>query len=82
MTVEQIQDLTVNAVKIQLGGGALKTHLYTQTYTKRVDALYIPCGYQPLKFQQFDEKGNAKQHVARFIKTCNNARIDDNLMVK
>ena len=26
--------------------------------------------YQPPKFQQFDEKGNKKQHVAHFIETC------------
>ena len=50
MTVEKIQDLIRNAVKIQLGGGARKTHLYTKPYTKRVDALYMPRGYQPLKF--------------------------------
>jgi len=33
--------------------------------------------YQSLKLQQFDEKGNPKQNVAHFIKTCNNAGIDD-----
>jgi len=59
-----------------------KTHLYTKPYTKKVDALYMPCGYQPPKFQQFDRKGNPKQHVAHFIETCNNAGMDDDLMVK
>ena len=63
MTVEQIQDLIANAVTIQLGRGAHKTYLHTKPYTKRVDALYMPRGYQPLKFEQFDEKGNPKQHV-------------------
>jgi len=82
MTVEKIQDLIVNAVKIQLGGGAHKTHLYTEPYTKRVDALYKPRGYQPLKFQQFNRKGNLKQHVAHFIETCNNACTNHDLMVK
>jgi len=67
--VEQIQDLIANAVKIQLGEGACKTHLYTKPYTKRVDVLYMPCGYQPPKFQQFDGKGNPKQHVAHFTAT-------------
>ncbi|KAM0976329.1 hypothetical protein ACFX2C_019261 [Malus domestica] len=33
-------------------------------------------GYQPPKFMQFDGKGNPKQHVAHFIKTCNNAGIE------
>ncbi|KAL0291950.1 UNVERIFIED_CONTAM: hypothetical protein Scaly_2613000 [Sesamum calycinum] len=31
----------------------------------------MPMGYQPLKFQQFDGKGNPKRHVAHFIETCN-----------
>ena len=33
MTVEQIQDLIANAIKVQLGGGAGKNHLYTKPYT-------------------------------------------------
>ena len=60
MTVEQIQDSIGNAVMAQLGGGGRKTHLYTKPYTKRVDVLYMPRGYQPPKFQQFDRKGNPK----------------------
>ncbi|KAL0456182.1 UNVERIFIED_CONTAM: hypothetical protein Slati_0957400 [Sesamum latifolium] len=30
----------------------------------------MPMGYQPPKFQQFDGKGNPKQHVSHFIETC------------
>ena len=82
MTVKKIQDLIANAVKIQVGRGARKTHLYAKPYTKRVDALYMPYGYQPPKFQQLDEKGNLKQHVAHFIETYNNASMDNDLMVK
>jgi len=59
-----------------------KTHLYTKPYTKRVDALYMPRGYQSLKFQHFDVKGNPKHHVAHFIKPCNNASMDDHQMIK
>ncbi|KAA0056397.1 retrotransposon gag protein [Cucumis melo var. makuwa] len=33
----------------------------------------MPLGYQPLKFQQFDGKGNPKQHIAHFVETCENA---------
>jgi len=58
--VEQIQNLIANAVKAQLGGRSHKTHLYTKPYTKRIDALCMPHGYQPPKFQQFDGKGNPK----------------------
>ena len=82
MTIEQIQDLITNAVKVQLGEGSRKTHLYTKPYTKRVDAFCMPHSYQSPKFQQFDGKCNPKQHVAHFIETCNNARIDGNLIVK
>jgi len=50
MSVEQIQSLVANAVKVQLGGGSHKTTLYTKPYTKRIDALRMPHGYQPPKF--------------------------------
>ena len=33
----------------------------------------MPMVYQPPNFQLFDKKGNLKQHVAYFLKTCNNA---------
>ncbi|KAA0044977.1 ty3-gypsy retrotransposon protein [Cucumis melo var. makuwa] len=33
----------------------------------------MPLGYQPPKFQQFDGKGNPKQHIAHFVETCKNA---------
>ncbi|KAA0051508.1 ty3-gypsy retrotransposon protein [Cucumis melo var. makuwa] len=33
----------------------------------------IKAQYQPPKFQQFDGKGNAKQHIAHFVETCENA---------
>jgi len=51
MTVQQIQDLVANAIKAQLGGDMHKTHLYNKPYAKSIDALYMPHGYQPLKFQ-------------------------------
>ncbi|KAA0047389.1 ty3-gypsy retrotransposon protein [Cucumis melo var. makuwa] len=33
----------------------------------------MPLGYQPPKFQQFDGKGNPKQHIAHFVEICENA---------
>ncbi|KAK4400579.1 hypothetical protein Sango_1164000 [Sesamum angolense] len=42
----------------------------------------MPMGYQPPKFQQFDCKGNPKQHVAHFVETCNNARTYGDHLVK
>ena len=82
MTCEQIQELIANAVKTQLGVGSRKSHLYTKPYTKRIDALHMPYGYQPPKFNQFDGKGNPKQHVAHFIEMCNNAGTSSDLLAK
>ena len=42
----------------------------------------MPPSYQPPKFQQFDGKGNPKQHVAHFVETCNNAGMDGDLLTK
>jgi len=42
----------------------------------------MPYGYQPTKFNQFDGRGNPKQHVAHFIETCNNAGTGSDLLVK
>jgi len=82
MTTEQIQELIAKAVKTQLGVSSQKSHLYTKPYTKRIDALRMPYGYQPPKFNQFDGRGNPKQHVAHFIETCNNAGTGGDLLVK
>jgi len=76
MSVEQIQSFRANVINAQLGGGSHKTHLYTKPYTKRIDVLRMPHGYQPPKFNQFDGKGNPKQHVAHFIETCTNAGME------
>jgi len=82
MLVEHIQSLIANAIKAQLRGGSYKTHLYTKPYTKRIDALCMLHGYQPPKFNQFDGKGNPKQHVAHFVETCSNAGTEGDRLVK
>ena len=47
--------------------------IYAKSYTQRIDNLKMSKGYQPPKLQQFDGKGNTKQHIAHFIETCNAA---------
>ncbi|KAK4411746.1 hypothetical protein Sango_0247600 [Sesamum angolense] len=42
----------------------------------------MPMGYQPPKFQQFDGKGNPKQHVAHFVETYNNAGTYGDHLIK
>ncbi|XP_021727461.1 uncharacterized protein LOC110694603 [Chenopodium quinoa] len=74
--------MIVNAIKNQLGEGSREKKLYEKPYSKRISKLKIPKGYQPPKFQQFDGKGNPKQHIAHFIETCNNAGTAGDLLVK
>ena len=42
----------------------------------------MPQNYQPPKFQQFEGKGNPRQHVAHFVETYNNAGTYGDLIVK
>ena len=56
--------------------------MYSKPYTKRINSLRMPMGYQPPKFQSFDEKENPKQHVTHFVETCNNAGTNGDLLVK
>ncbi|KAL0284681.1 UNVERIFIED_CONTAM: hypothetical protein Scaly_2841400 [Sesamum calycinum] len=61
--------------------GKLKVISYLlQAYTPRIDSFKMPMGYQPPKFQQFDGKGNSKQHIA--FKTCNNGGTYGDHLVK
>jgi len=41
----------------------------------------MPLSYEPPKFQQFNGKGNPKQHIAYFVDTCNNIEIDGDLKI-
>ena len=82
LSVQQLQDIITNTVRAQYSGPSQSTLMYSKPYTKRIDNLRMPMGYQPPKFQSFDGKGNLKQHVAHFVETCNNAGIDGDLLVK
>ena len=74
--------MIANSIKAQYGGPSQTSLWYSKLYTKRIDNLRTPNGYQPPKFQQFDGKGNPKQHVAHFIETCENAGTRGDLLVK
>ena len=82
MSVEQIQNLIADAVTAHLGGDSHKAHLYKKPYTKRINALHMPQDYQPPKFNQFDGKGNPKQHIVRLVETCSDAGTEGNRLVK
>ncbi|KAL6181303.1 hypothetical protein ACLB2K_047958 [Fragaria x ananassa] len=72
MSFQQLQDIITNSIRAQYGGPSRDSLTYYKPYTKRINGLRMPLGYQPPKFQQFERKGNPKQHVAHFIETCNN----------
>ncbi|KAL0391458.1 UNVERIFIED_CONTAM: hypothetical protein Slati_4530900 [Sesamum latifolium] len=82
LSVQQLQEMIANTIKAQYSGSAQSSHVYSKPYSKWIDALRMPTSYQPPKLQQFDGKGNPKQHIAHFIETCNNAGTDSNLLVK
>ncbi|TYK09793.1 ty3-gypsy retrotransposon protein [Cucumis melo var. makuwa] len=80
LSVQQLQEMIANSIKTQYGGPAQTFSLYSKPYMKRIDNLRMPNGYQPPKFQQFDGKGNPKQHVAHFIETCETADMLEQLL--
>lgn len=82
ISIQQIQEMVSSAIKTYVGGGSHEIHLHTKPYTKRIDKLQMPTSYQPPNFQQFDGKGNPKQHIVHFIETCNSAGTEGDLLVK
>ena len=82
LSVQQLQDMITNTIRAQYGGSSTSSLTYSKPYTKRIDNMRMPNGYQPPKFLQFDGKGNPKQHIAHFIETCENAGTQGGLLVK
>jgi hypothetical protein len=81
-TTNQLKELIKEAITDQVESSIQPSYSYAKPYTQRIDLLKMPLSYQPPKFQQFDGKGNPRQHVAHFVETCNNAGTNGDLMVK
>ncbi|KAL0463424.1 UNVERIFIED_CONTAM: hypothetical protein Slati_0230000 [Sesamum latifolium] len=81
-SIAPVMEFIMGTIQNKLSGSSKSFMTYTKPYTQRIDDLKIPVGYQPPKFQQFDGKGNPKQHVAHFIETCNNAGTYGDHLVK
>jgi len=81
-TTNQLKELIKEAITDQVESSIQPSYSYVKPYTQRIDLLKMPLSYQPPKFQQFDGKGNPRQHVAHFVETFNNARTNGDLMVK
>ncbi|KAL0405087.1 UNVERIFIED_CONTAM: hypothetical protein Slati_3822600 [Sesamum latifolium] len=80
--VDQLKEFIEGTIRSKIEGSSKSSLTYSKPYTPRIDSLKMPMAYQPPKFQQFDGKGNPKQHVAHFVKTCNNAGTYDDHLVK
>ncbi|KAM2127083.1 hypothetical protein ACFX1R_007025 [Malus domestica] len=82
LSIQQLQEMITNTIKAQYEGSSYTSGLYSKPYSKKIDALRMPRGYQPPKFMQFDGKGNPKQHVAHIVETCNNAGTEGDYLAK
>ena len=74
--------MITSTIKVQYEWRPHDSTLYLKPYSKKIDALRMPRGYQPPKFMQFDGKGNPKQYIAHFIETCNNVGMEEGYFVK
>ncbi|KAL0294902.1 UNVERIFIED_CONTAM: hypothetical protein Sradi_6862300 [Sesamum radiatum] len=80
--VDQLKEFIEGTIRSKIEGCSKSSLTYSKPYTPRIDNLKMPMGYQPLMFQQFDGKGNPKQHVAHFVETCNNVGTYGDHLVK
>ncbi|KAL0361614.1 UNVERIFIED_CONTAM: hypothetical protein Sradi_3845900 [Sesamum radiatum] len=80
--VDQLKEFIEGTIRSKIEGSSKSSLTYSKPYTPRIDNLKMPMGYQPPKFQQFDGKGNPKQHAAHFVETCNNARTYGDHLIK
>ena len=69
--IDQLKNFIIEAIKDKFESSSNFSHIYAKPYTQRIDNLKMSEGYQPFNLQQFDGKGNLKQHITHFIKTCN-----------
>ncbi|KAL0294144.1 UNVERIFIED_CONTAM: hypothetical protein Scaly_2573900 [Sesamum calycinum] len=58
--VDQLKEFIMGTIQNKLDGSSKSSMTYTKPYTERINNLQMSVGYQPLKFQQFDDKGNQK----------------------
>ncbi|KAH7861150.1 hypothetical protein Vadar_022207 [Vaccinium darrowii] len=80
--IDQLKDFILGTIKDKYDETPKSSSTYVKPYIRRIDLLKMSAGYQPSKFQQFNGKGNPKQHIAHFVKTCNNATTDGGVLVK
>ena len=80
LSIQQLQDMITKFIRAQYEGLSQISFMYYKSYTKIIANLRMLFGYQSPKFQQFDEKGNLKQHISHFVETCKNVGLKDQLV--
>ncbi|KAI5322265.1 hypothetical protein L3X38_031337 [Prunus dulcis] len=55
LSIQQLQDMITNTIRPQYGGPSQDTFIYSKPYTKRLDNLRMPTGYQPPKFMLMEK---------------------------
>jgi len=82
LTVQQLQDMIVNTIKAQYGCPQQSSLGHSKPYSKQIEGLVLPFRYQPPKLQQFDRRGNPRQHISHFVETCSSDGTHGDLLVK
>ncbi|KAM1980691.1 hypothetical protein ACFX15_037284 [Malus domestica] len=50
LSIQQLQEMITNSIKAQYEGSSHTSLFYSKPYSKNIDALKMPKGYQPPKF--------------------------------
>ncbi|CAL8084384.1 unnamed protein product [Prunus armeniaca] len=76
-SIQQLQDMIANTIRVQYGAPSGDTLMYSKPYTRRIDNLRMSTGYQPPKFQQFDERAtqNSMLHTSSKHATMPGQRV-------
>ncbi|KAL0361030.1 UNVERIFIED_CONTAM: hypothetical protein Sradi_3787500 [Sesamum radiatum] len=82
VSVEHVKNIVNEAIAKTYKTRAQAFKSYVKPYIRRIEQLRMPENYQPPKFQQFNGHGDPRQYIAHFVKTCNNAGTDGDLLVK
>ncbi|WMV33680.1 hypothetical protein MTR67_027065 [Solanum verrucosum] len=80
--IDQLKDFIIEVLEDKFESSSKFSPTYAKPCTQRIDNLQMPKGYQPPKLQQFDGKGNPKQHITHFIETCNDAGTYGDYLIK
>ncbi|KAM1553662.1 hypothetical protein ACFX12_006545 [Malus domestica] len=68
LSIQQLQEMITNIIKAQYKGSSNTSGLYSKLYSKKIDALRMPKGYQPPKFMQFDGKETRNSTLPTLLK--------------